>query len=551
MDAKMFCFQCQEAAKGTGCTIKGVCGKDDETANRMDLLLFVTKGVSVVATLLRNAGVEIPSHIDHFVVDALFSTITNANFDIESITKRIVEGITLRDQLKEEARKQAIELPVIDELVWIGDESSFEGKALTVGVLREANPDIRSLKELTIYGLKGMAAYVEHAGNLGFEDKDLHRFIQYALAETLRKDLSAEQLTALVLETGSYGVKAMALLDKANTSSYGNPEITQVNIGVRNNPAILISGHDLKDMEELLAQTEGTGVDVYTHSEMLPANYYPAFKKYKHFVGNYGNAWWQQREEFESFNGPILFTTNCIVPPLEGASYKDRVYTTNSTGFPGWKHIPSREDGKTKDFSGIIAHAKRCAAPKEIEHGQITGGFAHNQVMALADKVIDAVKSGAIRKFVVMAGCDGRMKSRNYYTEFASELPSDCVILTAGCAKYRYNKLPLGDIGGIPRVLDAGQCNDSYSLAVIAMKLQEAFGLEDINQLPIVYNIAWYEQKAVIVLLALLSLGVKNIHLGPTLPAFLSPNVAKVLVENFGIGTISTVDEDIEKLILA
>ena len=551
MDAKMFCFQCQEAAKGTGCTIKGVCGKDDETANRMDLLLFVTKGVSVVATLLRNAGVDIPSHIDHFVVDALFSTITNANFDIESITKRIVEGITLRDRLKEEARKQAIELPIIDELVWIGDESSFEGKALTVGVLREANPDIRSLKELTIYGLKGMAAYVEHAGNLGFEDKDLHRFIQYALAETLRKDLSAEQLTALVLETGSYGVKAMALLDKANTSSYGNPEITQVNIGVRNNPAILISGHDLKDMEELLAQTEGTGVDVYTHSEMLPANYYPAFKKYKHFVGNYGNAWWQQREEFESFNGPILFTTNCIVPPLEGASYKDRVYTTNSTGFPGWKHIPSREDGKTKDFSEIIAHAKRCAAPKEIEHGQITGGFAHNQVMALADKVIDAVKSGAIRKFVVMAGCDGRMKSRNYYTEFASELPSDCVILTAGCAKYRYNKLPLGDIGGIPRVLDAGQCNDSYSLAVIAMKLQEAFGLEDINQLPIVYNIAWYEQKAVIVLLALLSLGVKNIHLGPTLPAFLSPNVAKVLVENFGIGTISTVDEDIEKLILA
>ena len=551
MDAKMFCFQCQEAAKGTGCTIKGVCGKDDETANRMDLLLFVTKGVSVVATLLRNAGVEIPSHIDHFVVDALFSTITNANFDIESITKRIVEGITLRDRLKEEARKQAIELPVIDELVWIGDENSFEGKALTVGVLREANPDIRSLKELTIYGLKGMAAYVEHAGNLGFEDKDLHRFIQYALAETLRKDLSAEQLTALVLETGSYGVKAMALLDKANTSSYGNPEITQVNIGVCNNPAILISGHDLKDMEELLAQTEGTGVDVYTHSEMLPANYYPAFKKYKHFVGNYGNAWWQQREEFESFNGPILFTTNCIVPPLEGASYKDRVYTTNSTGFPGWKHIPSREDGKTKDFSEIIAHAKRCAAPKEIEHGQITGGFAHNQVLALADKVIDAVKSGAIRKFVVMAGCDGRMKSRNYYTEFASELPSDCVILTAGCAKYRYNKLPLGDIGGIPRVLDAGQCNDSYSLAVIAMKLQEAFGLEDINQLPIVYNIAWYEQKAVIVLLALLSLGVKNIHLGPTLPAFLSPNVAKVLVENFGIGTISTVDEDIEKLILA
>lgn len=551
MEAKMFCFQCQEAAKGTGCTIKGVCGKDDETANRMDLLLFVTKGVSVVATRLRNAGIEVSAHVDHFVVDALFSTITNANFDIESITKRIVNGLQLRDQLKEEAGRHGIQLPVIDELVWKGDESSFEGKALTVGVLREANPDIRSLKELIIYGLKGMAAYVEHAGNLGFEEEGLHQFIQYALAETLRKDLSAEQLTALVLETGSQGVKAMALLDKANTSSYGNPEITQVNIGVRNNPAILISGHDLKDMEELLVQTEGTGIDVYTHSEMLPANYYPAFKKYKHFVGNYGNAWWQQREEFESFNGPILFTTNCIVPPLEGASYRDRVYTTNSTGFPGWKHIPSREDGKTKDFSEIIEHAKRCAAPTEIEHGQITGGFAHNQVMALADKVINAVKSGAIRKFVVMAGCDGRMKSRNYYTEFASELPSDCVILTAGCAKYRYNKLPLGDIGGIPRVLDAGQCNDSYSLAVIAMKLQEAFGLEDINQLPIVYNIAWYEQKAVIVLLALLSLGVKNIHLGPTLPAFLSPNIAQVLVENFGIGTISTPDEDIEKLILA
>lgn len=551
MDAKMFCFQCQEAAKGTGCTIKGVCGKDDETANRMDLLLFITKGVSVVATQLRNAGIEIPSHINHFVADALFSTITNANFDMGSITRRVVKGIELRDQLKDEAGKRGIELPVIDELVWKGNEDAFEGKALTVGVLREANPDIRSLKELIIYGLKGMAAYVEHAGNLGFEEADLHRFIQFALAETLRKDISAEQLTALVLETGSYGVKAMALLDKANTSSYGNPEITQVNIGVRNNPAILISGHDLKDMEELLAQTDGTGVDVYTHSEMLPANYYPAFKKYKHFVGNYGNAWWQQREEFESFNGPILFTTNCIVPPLESASYKDRVYTTNSTGFPGWKHIPSREDGKTKDYSEIIAHAKRCASPKEIEHGQITGGFAHNQVMALANKVVDAVKSGAIRKFVVMAGCDGRMKSRNYYTEFASELPSDCVILTAGCAKYRYNKLPLGDIGGIPRVLDAGQCNDSYSLAVIAMKLQEAFGLEDINQLPIVYNIAWYEQKAVIVLLALLSLGVKNIHLGPTLPAFLSPNVAQVLVENFGIGTISTPDEDIDKLILA
>lgn len=551
MEAKMFCFQCQEAAKGTGCTIKGVCGKDDKTANRMDLLLFVTKGIATVATMLHNAGIETSMQVGHFTTDALFSTITNANFDIESITKRIIKGLKLRNELIAIAKKENITLPIIDELVWNGEENSFEGKSQTVGVLREANEDIRSLKELTIYGLKGMAAYVEHAANLGYEEHELYLFIQRTLADTLRKDLSAEQLTSLVLKTGSFGVKAMALLDKANTSSYGNPEITHVNIGVRNNPAILISGHDLKDMEELLAQTEGTGIDIYTHSEMLPANYYPAFKKYKHFVGNYGNAWWKQREEFENFNGPILFTTNCIVPPLEGASYRDRVYTTNSTRFPGWKHIPARKDGKTKDFSEIIAHAKRCAAPNEIEHGEIIGGFAHNQVLALADKVVDAVKSGAIRKFVVMAGCDGRMKSRNYYTEFAEQLPNDCVILTAGCAKYRYNKLPLGDINGIPRVLDAGQCNDSYSLALIAMKLQEVFGLEDINQLPIVYNIAWYEQKAVIVLLALLSLGVKNIHLGPTLPAFLSPNVAKVLVENFGIGTIQTPEEDIEQLIIA
>ena len=551
MEAKMVCFQCQEAAKGTGCTIKGVCGKDDKTANRMDLLLFVTKGIATVATMLHNAGIETSMQVGHFTTDALFSTITNANFDIESITKRIIKGLKLRNELIAIAKKENITLPIIDELVWNGEENSFEGKSQTVGVLREANEDIRSLKELTIYGLKGMAAYVEHAANLGYEEHELYLFIQRTLADTLRKDLSAEQLTSLVLKTGSFGVKAMALLDKANTSSYGNPEITHVNIGVRNNPAILISGHDLKDMEELLAQTEGTGIDIYTHSEMLPANYYPAFKKYKHFVGNYGNAWWKQREEFENFNGPILFTTNCIVSPLEGASYRDRVYTTNSTRFPGWKHIPARKDGKTKDFSEIIAHAKRCAAPNEIEHGEIIGGFAHNQVLALADKVVDAVKSGAIRKFVVMAGCDGRMKSRNYYTEFAEQLPNDCVILTAGCAKYRYNKLPLGDINGIPRVLDAGQCNDSYSLALIAMKLQEVFGLKDINQLPIVYNIAWYEQKAVIVLLALLSLGVKNIHLGPTLPAFLSPNVAKVLVENFGIGTIQTPEEDIEQLIIA
>ena len=469
METKMFCFQCQEAAKGTGCTHKGVCGKDDKTANRMDLLLFVTKGIATVATLLHNAGIESSMKVNHFTTDALFSTITNANFDIESITGRIIKGLKLRNELIAIAKKRDIVLPIIDELVWNGEENSFEGKSQTVGVLREANEDIRSLKELIIYGLKGMAAYVEHAANLGYEEPELYRFIQRALADTLRKDLTAEQLTALVLETGSFGVKAMALLDKANTCSYGNPEITHVNIGVRNNPAILISGHDLKDMEELLAQTEGTGVDVYTHSEMLPANNYPAFKKYKHFVGNYGNAWWKQREEFENFNGPILFTTNCIVPPLEGANYRDRVYTTNSTGFPGWKHIPAREDGKTKDFSEIIAHAKHCAAPNEIEHGEIIGGFAHNQVLALADKVVDAVKSGAIRKFVVMAGCDGRMKNRNYYTEFAEQLPDDCVILTAGYAKYRYNKLSLGDINGIPRVLDAGQCNDSYSLALIAI----------------------------------------------------------------------------------
>lgn len=551
MDAKMFCFQCQEAAKGTGCTIKGICGKDNETANRMDLLLFITKGISTVAHLLVNKCISMPSEINHFTTDALFSTITNANFDIDSITQRIKTGIKLRNELISEATKHHVQLPIIDELVWNGNENSFEGKAATVGVLREPNEDIRSLKELIIYGLKGMAAYVEHAANLGFEDNDLYHFIHFALSETLRKNMTIDHLTSLVLETGSNGVKAMALLDKANTTSFGNPEITRVHIGVRNNPAILISGHDLKDMEELLAQTEGTGVDVYTHSEMLPANYYPAFKKYKHFVGNYGNAWWKQREEFESFNGPILFTTNCIVPPLEGAGYRDRVYTTNSTGFPGWKHIPSGKDGKIKDFSAIIEHAKRCDAPLEIEQGDIIGGFAHHQVMSLADKVVEAVKSGAIRKFVVMAGCDGRMKSRNYYTEFAEQLPSDNVILTAGCAKYRYNKLPLGDINGIPRVLDAGQCNDSYSLVLIALKLQEVFGLKDINQLPIVYNIAWYEQKAVIVLLALLSLGVKNIHLGPTLPAFLSPNVTRVLIENFNIGTISTPETDIERLIIA
>ena len=546
---KMFCFQCQEASKGIGCTIKGVCGKDDVTANRMDLLMFVMKGIAVVAEKLRAQGISATA-ANHFITEGLFCTITNANFDVESISSRVTEGLKLRNELIGKAEAAGIALPELAELSWNGSESEYESKSKTVGVLRESNEDVRSLKELVIYGLKGMAAYAEHASKLNFEDDDIFAFIQTALAATTRNDIGADELTALVLETGSYGVKTMALLDKANTTSYGNPEITKVNIGVRNNPAILISGHDLKDMEELLAQTDGTGVDVYTHSEMLPANYYPAFKKYKHFVGNYGNSWWKQREEFETFNGPILFTTNCIVPPLEKASYKDRVYTTNAAGYPGFKHVPARKEGGSKDFSEIIEVAKKCAAPTEIEHGEIIGGFAHNQVMQLAGQVVDAVKSGAIKKFVVMAGCDGRMKSRDYYSDFATQLPQDNVILTAGCAKYRYNKLPLGDINGIPRVLDAGQCNDSYSLALIALKLKEVFELEDINELPIVYNIAWYEQKAVIVLLALLSLGVKNIHLGPTLPAFLSPNVANVLVQNFGISSIRTPEEDIKEWIL-
>lgn len=546
---KMFCYQCQEASKGIGCTIKGVCGKDDVTANRMDLLMFVMKGIAVVAEKLRANGTPATA-ANHFITEGLFSTITNANFDVNSISARVTEGLKLRNDLIGKAVAAGIALPKLEELSWNGNESEYESKSASVGVLRESNEDVRSLKELVIYGLKGMAAYAEHASKLGFEEEDIYAFIQHALAATTRTDISADELTALVLETGSFGVKTMALLDKANTTSYGNPEVTKVNIGVGKNPGILISGHDLKDMEELLAQTEGTGVDVYTHSEMLPANYYPAFKKYKHFVGNYGNAWWKQREEFESFNGPILFTTNCIVPPLSGASYKDKVYTTNAAGYPGFKHVPARKEGGTKDFSEIIEVAKKCAAPTEIEHGEIIGGFAHNQVMQLAGQVVDAVKSGAIKKFVVMAGCDGRMKARDYYSDFATQLPKDNVILTAGCAKYRYNKLPLGDINGIPRVLDAGQCNDSYSLALIALKLKEVFELQDINELPIVYNIAWYEQKAIIVLLALLSLGVKNIHLGPTLPAFLSPNVANVLVENFGISSIRTPEEDIKEWIL-
>ncbi len=546
MENKMFCFQCQETARGTGCIMKGVCGKDAATACSMDLLLFVTRGISAVAETLRKNEIDVDAKVDRFVVDALFSTITNASFDIESIRRRVDKALSLRDSLKDTAAAHGIELPHLDEVTWSGTRDDYDAKAREVGVLHETDEDKRSLKELIVYGLKGMAAYVEHAMRLGHNDTAIHHFLQSALAETAYNRMSVAELTGLALKTGEVGVHAMALLDTANTSSYGHPEATTVDIGVRNRPGILISGHDLKDLEMLLEQTEGTGVDVYTHGEMLPAHYYPAFKKYAHFAGNYGNAWWKQREEFASFNGPILFTTNCIVPPLPNADYKNRMFTTNSTGFPGCRHIETDENGH-KDFSEIIELAKKCAAPKEIEHGQITGGFAHNQVIQLADKIVEAVKSGAIRKFVVMAGCDGRMNSRNYYTDFAERLPKDTVILTAGCAKYRYNKLPLGDILGIPRVLDAGQCNDSYSLAVIALKLKEVFGLDDVNSLPIVYNIAWYEQKAVIVLLALLSLGVKNIHLGPTLPAFLSPNVAKVLVENFGIAGIGTVEEDLDK----
>lgn len=543
MENNMFCFQCQETAKGQGCILKGVCGKDASTARAMDLLLFVVRGVCVATDQLNRMVVPVPEEVNGFVVDALFSTITNANFDDESILKRIDKGFILREQLKKLAAENGVALPSVDEVEWTGNRADYDSKAAEVGILREKDEDIRSLKELIVYGLKGMAAYLEHAVRLGYDDEHIHLFIHQAIADITVKELSVEELVALVLKTGEVGVRTMALLDKANTSRYGNPEITSVNIGVRNRPGILISGHDLHDLEELLKQTEGTGVDVYTHGEMLPAHYYPAFKKCAHFAGNYGNAWWKQREEFTSFNGPILFTTNCIVPPLSNATYKERMFTMNSTGYPGCKHIEADADGH-KDYSELIEMARHCEAPVEIEHGEIIGGFAHNQVLQLADKVVEAVKTGAIRKFIVMAGCDGRMRGREYYTEFAKALPKDTVILTAGCAKYRYNKLALGDINGIPRVLDAGQCNDSYSLAVIALKLKEVFELQDVNELPIAYNIAWYEQKAVIVLLALLSLGVKHIHLGPTLPAFLSPNVAKVLVENFGIGGITSVEED-------
>ena len=536
----MFCYQCQETAKNTGCTIKGVCGKNEEVAKLQDLLVYAVKGISEIVVKTKTNAAELHT-INHEVLTSLFITITNANFDADAIEKQIVKVLGLRDQLAKDTGYNGNQ----DAAVFTVDSrESMLSKASLVGILATENEDIRSLRELIIYGIKGLAAYTEHAFNIGNEDVSIYSFIYEGMAATLDDSLTADDLVALTLKTGEYGVKGMALLDEANTSRYGNPEITSVNIGVRKNPAILISGHDLTDMEQLLEQTKGTGVDVYTHGEMLPAHYYPAFKKYDNFVGNYGNSWWMQVGEFESFHGPILFTTNCIVPP-KTPEVAGRIFTTGAAGFPGCPNIPADENGK-KDFSAIIEMAKKLPSPDEIETGSIVGGFAHNQVLALADKVVDAVKSGAIKKFFVMAGCDGRMKSREYYTEFAKQLPSDTIILTAGCAKYRYNKLELGDIGGIPRVLDAGQCNDSYSLAVIALKLKEVFGLDDVNELPIAYNIAWYEQKAVIVLLALLYLGVKNIHLGPTLPGFLSPNVAKVLVETFGIAGIGTVEDDIE-----
>lgn len=539
MEQKMFCYQCQETAGCRGCTQSGVCGKTPDVAAMQDLLVYVSRGICAVTTALRGEGREVPAAINQLITLNLFATITNANFDKEAIVARIRATLDAKQELLSQLDHTA-DLP--EAALWDGS-GDWEQKAQTVGVLSTENEDIRSLRELITYGLKGLSAYSKHANALLEQDEELDAFLQRALAATLDDSLTVDDLVALTLETGKYGVTGMALLDKANTSAYGNPQVTRVNIGVGKKPGILVSGHDLRDLEMLLEQTQGTGVDVYTHSEMLPAHYYPAFQKYPNFVGNYGNAWWKQKEEFESFNGPILMTTNCIVPPK--ASYRDRLYTTGAAGYPGCRHIPG-EIGQTKDFSAIIEQAKTCPAPTQIETGEIVGGFAHAQVLALADQVVDAVKSGAIKKFVVMAGCDGRARSRDYYTEFAKALPRDTVILTAGCAKYKYNKLPLGDIGGIPRVLDAGQCNDSYSLAVIALKLKEVFGLADINDLPIVYNIAWYEQKAVIVLLALLHLGVKNIHLGPTLPAFLSPNVAKVLVENFGIAGIGTVEDDLK-----
>lgn len=543
MENKMFCFQCQETAGCKGCTISGVCGKKPEVAAMQDLLIYATKGLAAVATQLREEGKAVSKEVNHLVTLNLFVTITNANFDREAIIAKIEKTLAVKKELLAQVSDAS---KLAGAALWHADAAAFDEKAKTVGVLATENEDIRSLRELITYGLKGLAAYSKHANALLQDNEEVDAFLQKALAKTLDDSLGVNDLVALAMETGKYGVDGMALLDKANTEAYGNPEITTVDIGVRKHPGILISGHDLRDLEMLLEQTKDTGVDVYTHSEMLPAHYYPAFKKYPHFAGNYGNAWWKQKEEFAKFNGPILMTTNCVVPPAD--SYKDRLWTTGATGYPGCRHIDGAY-GEVKDFSAIIEQAKTCPPPEEIETGSIVGGFAHEQVFALADKVVEAVKSGAIRKFVVMAGCDGRHKTREYYAEFAKKLPQDVVILTAGCAKYKYNKLPLGDIGGIPRVLDAGQCNDSYSLALIALKLKEVFGLKDINELPLAFNIAWYEQKAVIVLLALLYLGVKNIHLGPTLPAFLSPNVAKVLVENFGIGGITTVDEDLKLLI--
>lgn len=545
---KMFCFQCQETAKGTGCTIQGVCGKKATTSRWQDLLLSVTRGIATIANALRGAGVATEERVGDYMVEALFITITNANFDDQAILGKVDEGVALKKELLALAAANNVALPDYQEVKWGGEKTDYEAEGSREGVLRNDDEDLRSLKELTVLGLKGMAAYYDHAARLQKRDDEVIAFMERALATVSDPDAGMDTLLNLVLETGKYGVNAMALLDGANTGAYGNPELTKVNIGVGKNPGIMISGHDLRDIEQLLEQTEGTGIDVYTHGEMLPAHYYPQLKKYKHLVGNYGNAWWKQKEEFATFNGPIVFTTNCIVPPAPTANYADRVYTTNAAGYPGWKHIKADADGK-KDFSAIIEQARTCEPPTAIEQGEIVGGFAHAQVFALADKIVEAVKSGAIRKFIVMSGCDGRMKSRDYYTEFAKALPEDTVILTSGCAKFKYNKLHLGDINGIPRVLDAGQCNDSYSWAVVALKLKEIFGANDINDLPIEFNVAWYEQKAVIVLLALLSLGIKNIHIGPTLPAFISPAVLKVLVENFGLAGITNVEDDLAKMV--
>lgn len=548
MENQMFCYQCQETAKGTGCTIKGVCGKLPSTSKYMDLLLSVVRGIATIEYNLRQNNVESIAEVDHFIMDALFCTITNANFDDPSILRRVDAGIALKKKLILIAETNNVVLPSYREVEWGGEKADYDHEGDAQTILRTENEDLRSLKELTMLGLKGLAAYYEHASRLGFYDKKITDFVCEALAIITNPDADMNTLLNTVLATGTNGVNVMALLDQANTTAYGNPEISKVNIGVGKNPGILISGHDLHDIEDLLKQTEGTGIDVYTHGEMLPAHYYPKLKKYKNLVGNYGNAWWQQKEEFASFNGPIVFTTNCIVPPSKNANYNDRVFTMNATGFPGWKHIETNTEGH-KDFSEVIEIAKKCQAPIQIEEGEIIGGFAHNQVLSLADQIVEAVKSGAIRKFVVMGGCDGRFKDRNYYTEFAQQLPKDVVILTSGCAKYKYNKLNLGDINGIPRVLDAGQCNDSYTWAVVALKLKEIFGANDINDLPIAFNIAWYEQKAVIVLLALLSLGIKNIHIGPTLPAFVSPAVLKVLVEQFDLGGITTVEVDLKTMI--